>query len=232
VKIKMAYKTRDELPKGMEELYDEVDGEFRLTGVEGMKTPEDVSRVQQSLVNERKAHGETKRKLTALTDVLPADADATVIAEQLSSLEELKAENDALKKKGNTIDGALRSVAADLKVIPMALDDVLIRGRSIFEIAEDGQIVTREGVAGVKPGLDPKAWLTDMQDKAGHWWATSVGGGAGGSRANIPAGGNPFSAKNWNMTAQGKYIQEHGIEKAQRLAAQAGTVVGGPQPKA
>lgn len=279
MKIKLSYKTRDELPKGMEELYDEVDGEFRLTGVEGIKTQDDVTRVQQSLANERKDHKKTKDALAALTAVLPEGMTAEQLVEKLDQIEELEAqvaaskgktddeainrivetrvkralapierERDQLKvkvtelggqvetltteKKTGKIDNTLRGIAAELKVIGPALDDVLLHGRTIFELDEDGRVVTKDGVDGVTPGLDPKGWLTDMQQKRPHWWAMSEGGGAHGSGKGMPAGGNPWSSKSWNMTEQGKYIREHGMDKAQQLAKQAGTVVGGPQPKA
>jgi hypothetical protein len=42
---------------------------------------------------------------------------------------------------------------------------------------------------------------------------------------------NPWSHENWNLTAQGRYYQEHGAEKANRMAAAAGTTVGGQKPK-
>jgi hypothetical protein len=280
MKIKLSYKTRDELPKGMEELYDEVDGEFRLTGVEGMKTGDDVTRVQQSLVNERKAHKETREKLATITQALPEGMTADQVVEKLDQIEELEAqvaaakgkgtdeeainrivetrvkralapverERDQLKtkvtelggqvesltteKKTGKIDNTLRGIAADLKVIGPALDDVLLHGRTLFELDEAGRVVTKDGIEGVTPGLDPKGWLTDMQEKRPHWWALSEGGGAHGSGKGVPAGGNPWSSKAWNMTAQGNYIKEHGIEKANQLAKQAGTTVGGPAPKA
>jgi hypothetical protein len=280
MKIKLSYKTRDELPKGMEELYDEVDGEFKLTGVEGMKSQDDIVRIQTSLVNERKDHKATKDKLKAITDVLPEGVTPEQLVEKLDSIEELEAkaaaagkdkpdedainrivetrvkralapierERDQLKKQvgdlsterdtlssertRTKIEGAVGKVAQELKVVGTAIDDVMLRAGNLFEIDEAGRVVTKEGVDGVAPGLDPKAWLTDMQEKASHWWAASVGGGANGSKGGGALNGNPFSAKNWNLTEQGNYVKQHGMEKAQQLAKQAGTTVGGPRPAA
>lgn len=282
MKIKLRYKTRDELPKGMEELYEEVDGEFVLTGVEGMKSQDDVTRVQQSLVNERKAHKDTKVKLEAISAALPEGMTAEQVVEKLDGIAELEARVQAAEKKGGTdneaidrivetrvkralapvererdqlrkqvgdlsaerdglasekkqgkIDGAIQKIAADMKVNPSAIDDVLLRARTMFELDEAGRVVTKEA-DGVTPGLDPKAWLTDMQSKASHWWPLSEGAGAKG--AGLLGGkqleGNPWSAKSWNMTLQGQYLKEHGAEKAGQLAKQAGAVLGGPMPAA
>ena len=279
MKLKLTYKTKEEIPTGFEELYTEKDGEFVLTGVEGMKTDGDVTRVQQSLVNERKAHKDTRDKLNAITSAI-GDLTPEQIVEKLDNVGELEAkvaalgkdanpeavdrlveskvkrllapierERDQLKKqvgdltgerdglaaerKSTKIGNAVRAIAQEMKVSGPAIDDVLLRANSIFELDEAGRVVAREGVEGVAVGLDPKGWLTDMQDKAPHWWGASVGGGAMGNKGGgVPAEGNPFSAKHWNMTNQAKYVQAHGMDKAQQLAKQAGTTVGGPKPAA
>lgn len=42
---------------------------------------------------------------------------------------------------------------------------------------------------------------------------------------------NPWMPDQWNLTAQGQYVLEHGLVKAQEAAAEAGTTVGGkPKP--
>jgi len=146
---------------------------------------------------------------------------------------DLTGERDGLSgtlKKGK-IDDAVRRVATDLKVLGPAIDDVLLNAGTIFELDEQGKVVTRDNV-GVTPGLTPDVWLKDMQEKRPHWWPVSKGGGAGGSGADLKGmAGNPWSGgQAWNMTHQGQFIKEHGIEKANQMAAQAGTKVGGPRP--
>jgi hypothetical protein len=42
---------------------------------------------------------------------------------------------------------------------------------------------------------------------------------------------NPWDASNWNLTAQGAFIQKHGMEMANAFAKNAGTTVGGLKPK-
>ena len=41
---------------------------------------------------------------------------------------------------------------------------------------------------------------------------------------------NPWTFTNWNVTAQGQYVLENGMEKAEARAAEAGTTVGGLRP--
>jgi hypothetical protein len=142
---------------------------------------------------------------------------------------ELEAETGTLKgtlKRGK-METQARRLASDLKVIPQAIDDVLLNVSSLFDEDEDGNVTHKE--LGV--GMD--VWLKDMQEKRPHWWATSVGGGAGGGSGLARGQKNPWSAQGWNLTEQGKYVREHGIEKANQLAGMAGSKVGATSaPKA
>ncbi len=272
MKLKLSYEKREDVPDGYEELYDEVDGKFVLTGVEGMKTDADITRLQTSLTNERKEHKATKAKLTAYDGLDPDE-----VRTKLDTIEELEAkvaastgktddaaierlvesrvkrvlapverERDTLKaklaetgqevetlkttNKKDRIDRAVSKVAADMKVVSHAIDDVSLLASTVFEVSEDGEVVTKE-LPGLTPGLTPALWMKDMQEKRPHWWAASVGGGANGS--GLPKGqANPWSAKSWNLTEQGKVIREHGADKANQLAKQAGVVVGASRPAA
>lgn len=127
----------------------------------------------------------------------------------------------------------LRTALVAAKVLPEAQEDALMLGERVFEITEDGAVLTREKV-GVAPGLDGPAWLTEIEDKKPHWWPAAVGGGARGSKGGLVGfqGKNPFSHEGWNMTEQGRILTDKGKEYADRLAKAAGTTVGGPQPKA
>jgi hypothetical protein len=275
-KIKLSYKTREELPAGFEELYDEKDGVFHLTGVEGMKSQADIDRQQASLVAARADHKVTKDKLAAITAAL-GDLKPEDVVTKLDLVDELQAQVDAGKGKGSDeaidrivetrvkralapvererdtlkaqvttltgerdgltgtlkkgrIEDSLRKVANEMKVIGPAVEDVLLAGGNAFELDEANRVVTRDGLDGVVPGLTPDAWLKDMQEKRPHWWALSNGGGAGGNN-KMPGGGpNPWSAGGWNLTEQGKYLTQHGVEKASTLAQQAGTSLNGPKP--
>ena len=93
-----------------------------------------------------------------------------------------------------------------------------------MEVQDDGNVITKEN-AGVTPGLDPVAWLTDQQEKRPYLWGVTQGGGAGGARNKIAIKDNPWTRENWNLTAQGRVMRDQGMEKAKEMAAQAGSKV-------
>lgn len=152
----------------------------------------------------------------------------------------LAAENEELNTRVGDLSGtitrgkvesAIRDAATAAKLLPTAIDDALTAGGNIFELTEEGEILTRDNV-GVTPGVAPDVWLTEMQERRPHWWPNSQGGGAGGSNDNSPnLSGNPWSAKGWNKTEQGRIVREQGIDKAKQLAKAAGVEVGAVRPK-
>lgn len=162
---------------------------------------------------------------------------ATAVAPLNRELEELRGNNDTLtkdnetfanKNRTRTITESVRKAAIDAKVISGALDDVLLLGERVFEITEDGSVLTRDGV-GVTPGIAPGIWLTEMQPNRSHWWPLSEGGGAKGSGSGTTFANNPWSKDHWNLTEQGKVVREAGTEKADQMAKSAGTKVGAPR---
>lgn len=163
-----------------------------------------------------------------------------------AKLAPLERENGQLKtqlsEKDKTIEGftaserqrkigsALSKAARDLKVVDSAMDDIELYGDRVFEVTEDGAVVTKDGV-GVTPGLSPKDWLADMQAKRPHWWGPSAGGGAGGNGGNrVGSGANPWKAESWNMTEQAAIVKADRA-RADKLAQAAGTKVGGLRPR-
>lgn len=162
----------------------------------------------------------------------PLEREKKKLEERLGELNE---QNESLvgEKRTRTIHDHVRKALTEAKVIPDAYDDALLHADRIFEIQEDGAVVTKDGV-GLTPGLAPDAWLQEIQEKRRHWWPESVGGGSQGSgKGGIGVGGkNPFSAEHWNLTEQSKVFKEHGREKAEQLAKAAGTTVGGGRPPA
>lgn len=132
----------------------------------------------------------------------------------------VKKENDRL------ISDEIRKACTAAKMLPEAVEDALIYGSLLFEVT-DGRIAVKEG-AGFTPGLDAKNWLMDMQEKRPHWWGETTAGGARGGQGGSHAS-NPWSAEGWNMTEQGRlYVKDKA--KAEQLAKQAGTTIGGPRP--
>ncbi len=129
-----------------------------------------------------------------------------------------------------TIGDAVRTASTASKVIPTAVDDVLMLAERQFEINDEGLVLTRDQV-GVTPGIAPDIWLSEMQEKRPHWWPVSTGGGAGGGSGGAGFANNPWSPEHWNLTEQGKAIKTDRT-KAERMAAAAGTKIGGLRPVA
>jgi hypothetical protein len=83
--LKTTYNSQSEIPQGFEALYTEKDGKFVLTGVEGIKTQEDVDNVKQALTRERELKRELEKKVAAY-DGIEADG----LRDQLDELARLR----------------------------------------------------------------------------------------------------------------------------------------------
>lgn len=145
--------------------------------------------------------------------------------------QELEADVGTLRTTINngTIENRLRELATKENVVGSAMDDIVFMGTHMFEVAEDGAIVAKEGARGVDAGITPDIWLTDMKEKRPHWWPTSQGGGAGGGTGGTGGGSNPWSAKSWDFDAQGAMVRQDRA-KAERMAKAAGSKIGAIAP--
>ncbi len=84
--LKDTYDSLDDIDEPFRELYSERDGKFELTGITGIKTTADVTRVQASLTKERSDHKATKVKLGLWGELDHAD-----VMTKLDSISELEA---------------------------------------------------------------------------------------------------------------------------------------------
>lgn len=282
--LKTIYATEEEIPEGYKDLYTERNGQWELTGVQGVKTQADIDRVQSALTKERNDHKATKEglkkfegidpeevvaKMHRLEEVeaqlgaidkngvvdpekiepiitarlkqavAPLERDKTNLERQLEAQKKAVAEKDtevvSLRQAmiNGEIERAVRDEALASKILPTAVVDAVMHSRNVFEKTEDGRIITKD-TAGVTPGLTPKEWLKDMQERAPHWWPASVGGGAGGGgpKGSFRGADNPWSKEGWNITKQGEVIRTQGEPKAAQIAAQAGSKIGATKPAA
>lgn len=163
------------------------------------------------------------------TKVAPIERERDQYKTKASELEAEKVEYTAKERK-RMITGAAGAAARAAKVIDSAVEDVELLAERVLEVDDQGNVVTRDGV-GVTPGLSAKDWLADMQTKRPHWWGPTQGGGGPGSRLNLVGGTNPWAAETWNMTEQGRIVISDRA-RADKLAAAAGTTVGGRKPTA
>jgi hypothetical protein len=163
--------------------------------------------------------------------VAPLERDKTNIERKLDTITKAAAEKDGeintLKTSivtGN-VERAIRDAAIEAKLVPTAVSDAVLQGNRVFEATDDGRIITKD-VFGTVPGLTPREWFKDMQEKSPHWWPASVGGGSKGGSGPAGRANNPWSKEAWNLTNQGKYVKEYGEEKAKVLAESVGSHLG------
>ena len=133
--------------------------------------------------------------------------------------------------KRGSVERAIRDEAIKLKLIPTAVDDAIMAGLDVLDVADDGAIVTKDK-PGVTPGIGAGDWLKDMQDKRPHWWPQSQGGGAGqgGRSGGVPnRADNPWSEEGWNMTKQGQLVKANEA-KAAETAKAVGSFIGATHP--
>lgn len=191
------------------------------------KFPE-LEAAAEGKLDDAKINGIVETRLR--TKLAPVERERDQLKQQLGEKDKV-IEGFTTKERTRMIGTALTKAARDAKVVDSAMDDIELYGDRIFEVQEDGSVVTRDNV-GVTPGLSPKAWLEDMQSKRPHWWGPTTGGGAGGNR-NGPngSGPNPWAHDTWNMTEQGAILKAD-RKRAEQLAKQAGTTLGGGRPAA
>jgi hypothetical protein len=184
---------------------------------------------------EAKATGEIdQEKIDTLVDAR-VKRETAPLQRQIDDLTktngELTTENEGFKAANTkrSIHDVLRKAGTDAKMQPQAMDDLLMYSGE-FELDADGVPVTKaDSILGA--GMMADAFVTGMKEKRPHWWGPSEGGGAGGNLGGANTGDNPFSHKNWNLTKQGELINKDRA-KAEQLAKQAGTTIGGPRPAA
>lgn len=157
-------------------------------------------------------------------------------------LDTTKAENTTLKaqveanttrERQRSIGDAIREAATQTKMEPSAVEDAILLGERVMNVSDEGVVTTKDNI-GIVPGLDVKSWLIEvMQPKRPHWWGPSQGGGSRGNPGGQggDTGNNPWTAAHWNMTEQGRIVNTD-FKKAERLAVQAGTTIGGMKPAA
>lgn len=129
-----------------------------------------------------------------------------VVAERVKGL---KTEYDAkLTDAGKTIttmtsklssvliDSAVKSAAVSLGVLPSAVDDVVLRAKTVFQV-RNGEVVAVNDRGDVMYGTDPTKpltideWAKQLKTKAGHLFEGMKGSGAPGSGNRGPGGQDP-----------------------------------------
>lgn len=160
-------------------------------------------------------------------ETAPLKRDLEKVNDENKTLRQ-QVEQYQLKETQRTITDNVVKYATSSKALPEAVDDIAFIAMSIFETNESGQVVAKNGIPGVTPGISPEVWLTELKRNKPFYWPQSKGAGAGAGEGG-QGGNNPWHKDNWNMTEQGRIVRENRT-KADQLAAQAGTSVGGARP--
>lgn len=233
-------KADHKLVKEALKLYDGVD----LEVIEAQATELESAKAQLEAINKDGRVDETKLEpiiaARVKQAVAPLERDKVNLERKLADTNKIVADKDGevvtLKTTivtGN-VERAIRDAAIIAKLVPTAVADAVMNGSRLFEVTEDGRIITKD-VFGVTPGLTTTEWLNDMKEKAPHWWPPSVGGGAqggGGPKGGYGGSNNPWSKDGWSITKQGQLVTTLGETKAAEVAAQAGCKIGDTKPKA
>ena len=101
--LRLFYNSLEEIPEAFRSLYTSRNGRYELTGIEGIKTQQDVDNVQGALANERAAHSATKNRLRHF-----AEMNDEQLKEAIGKLDEydelkIKAEGAADENKLNSL---------------------------------------------------------------------------------------------------------------------------------
>jgi hypothetical protein len=137
------------------------------------------------------------------------------IEELNGKVQTLTATNESFVAKDNTrtVHDAIRAVAAEQKVLPEAMVDLLLIAGQELKLVD--------GKAQTEDGRDAGAWLEDAKAKRPYFWPVAQGTGAHGSKDLAPGGVNPFARKTHNVTAISQMVSQDAT-KAAKLADLAG----------
>jgi hypothetical protein len=126
------------------------------------------------------------------------------------------------RERRRTIHDAARQALVAEKVLPSAHEDALLLAERVFEVSDDGKVLTRDGV-GIMPGLEPQAWLKELADKRPHWWGENSMLNANGSGRDGGGsfGANPWKKDSFSLTEQMRIAKENPAlaEQMKKLAA-------------
>ena len=212
--LKFVIDTLDSVPEAVRSHYTERDGKFVL-GVEGAVPKDRLDEFRSNNVDLKKRleafDGVDVEKYRSLTEqeakirekkLIDAGKVEELLAERVGSMKSehdkqiqvLTAANQAAtgQLEKLVIDGSIRDQAIKAGVRPTAIDDVLLRGRSVFRL-QDGKAVPMDGdkpiygKSGDPMGIDE--WVGSLTDRAPHLFEPSQGGGSkqgAGARPSTP----------------------------------------------
>jgi len=156
--------------------------EERFAGIDPEKVKSMMAKLDQDGEAKLLAEGKIDEVVNKRTEKLRAD-----LQKQLDEAHGKATSAEARVKQYSqkALDNVLRAAAIKAKIHEEAIDDVLLRGRSMFELDESGIAIQRDADGNLILGKDgktpfqPDEWL---ENPPKHWVMNSAsGGGASGS---------------------------------------------------
>ncbi len=130
--------------------------------------------------------GRVEELIEKKTSALRSDHEA-IVGELNSKLKEAMSRGDKYENLYRTkmVEDALREAAVKAKVRPEAITDILLHGRNIFSLADDGSIEARGDDGKLLKTEDDKVltttnWIESLKKTSPHYWPDSRGVGADG----------------------------------------------------
>ena len=149
--------------------------------------PESVRNILSKFANDEEAaliaKGDIDTVLSKRTERMSTDFNKKLTDEASRAT---RAEAKAAKLADRTLAGALRDAAIKAGALPEALEDIVLRSRSMWRLSEDGDAVAMNGEEVVlgKDGrtpLSPSEWTESLRETASHLWPKAQGTGAPGN---------------------------------------------------
>jgi|DEB0MinimDraft_6_1074348.scaffolds.fasta_scaffold01754_3 hypothetical protein len=165
----------------------------------GDLNPDQVKAFMSRLENDEEtrliAEGKIDEVLDRRTKALQGDYSKKLEASHNIQQElEGKLTSSRSRIKQLLLDNEIRRNAAEIGILPTAIDDALYRAKDVFTISDDDAVIAKDPDGSVVLGkngrdpLSPSEWIDGMKEKAPHWFAQNSGGGASGGASNGSSG--------------------------------------------
>lgn len=179
--------------------------EFRENNIELRKQLEKFQGIDvdeyNRLIQEEQKKKDKKLLDAGKVDELVNERTRTMKEQYEGKMDELSKQNESMKSQLETllIDNAVRDAASKEGVVSSAVDDVLLRAKSIFKVI-DGVATPMDGdrVIYGKDAQNPMSvseWLKGLSSTAPHLFEPSTGGGGRGTAGRANGADNPANMK-------------------------------------
>lgn len=149
---------------------------------------------------------------TSAVGSLVAERTAALVQERDAAKAEAAKARD--RWASDRIDHALAEALRESRIIPDFLQETVEHTRGMFEVTDDGRVLTRSDVPGVIGGATAAQFvLGQLRAMKPGLWPKSQGGGAVGGR-HAPPLGDTSCFRSKNITAIARFADRYGVDAA------------------